>query len=73
MPQKKRIGQVHPPSPEEQKPLGRHTDFQTLAKEAESREDWKAAANLIALAVKQRSAELALIVKREVSLPTIFG
>jgi signal transduction histidine kinase len=38
-------------------------DFQTLAKEAVERGDWKAAANWYALAVQQRSAEVALINK----------
>lgn len=44
-----------------QKNMDRHADFLTLAKEAEARADWKAAAAWYALAMEQRSAELALI------------
>lgn len=41
--------------------LDRQTDFQTLAKEAEARSDWKAAAKWYSRAMDQRSAQLALI------------
>lgn len=43
------------------KRLDRHTDYQTLAKEAEAHADWKAAAQWYALAMDQRSAQLSLI------------
>lgn len=61
MAQDRQAGPIQAPSPERQKAVDRHADFQTLAREAEQREDWKAAAGWYALAVEQRSAELALI------------
>jgi phosphoserine phosphatase RsbU/P len=41
--------------------VDRHADFLTLAREAEAQADWQAAARWYALAMEQRSAELALI------------
>jgi serine phosphatase RsbU (regulator of sigma subunit) len=46
---------------EQQNLIDRHVDFETLARQAEARQDWKAAANLYARAVEQHSTELALI------------
>lgn len=50
-------------APPEEKTINheRHADFQTLAKEAENRADWKAAARWYSLALEQHSAQLVLI------------
>lgn len=48
-------------STELSKNLDRRTNFQTLAKEAESRADWKSAAVWYSMALEQRSLQLSLI------------
>jgi signal transduction histidine kinase len=57
----KQADQKEPSLAEFSKSLDRHTDFHTLAKEAEGRADWKAAAQWYSLAMDQRSAQLGLI------------
>jgi serine phosphatase RsbU (regulator of sigma subunit) len=52
---------IHSLSKKQQQSLRHPADFRTLARQAEAQGDWKAAANLYALAVEQRTAELALI------------
>lgn len=61
MPKAKQNDQSDVLSPQRQKTIDRHADFETLAKEAEARGEWKAAANFYTRAVEQHSAELALI------------
>ena len=61
MVQKKPTPKQEPSLAEYSKSLDRHTDFQTLAKQAEAKADWKAAAKWYSLAMDQRSTQLALI------------
>jgi len=61
MVQKKLTPKQEPSLAEYSKSLDRHTDFQTLAKQAEANADWKAAAEWYSLAMDQRSTQLALI------------
>ncbi len=61
MSQKKLADNQETPLTDYPEPLDRHTDYQTLAKEAEARADWKGAARWYSLAMDQRSKQLALI------------
>lgn len=61
MPRMPHAAPNNPPYPYPTGALDRHADYQTLARNAEARGDWKAAARLYAFAVEQRTAELALI------------
>ena len=61
MSQRKQTDNKEPSLAEYSKSLDRHTDYQTLAKQAEEHADWQAAAKWYSLAMDQRSAQLALI------------
>ena len=61
MSQRKQAINKEPSLADYSKSLDRHTDYQTLAKQAEGLADWQAAAKWYSLAMEQRSAQLALI------------